>query len=86
MTTVGTVSEGSELSKDEFSTAHTTDEVTSFEESMKKANNNRSHTVSTVSKCSELSIILHHCVTILKSARNFYECDHFFKLLLSSSY
>ena len=36
MRTVSTVSEGSELPTDEFSTAHTTDEVTSFEDSLKK--------------------------------------------------
>ena len=55
MTTVGTVSEGSELSKDEFSTAHTTDEVNSFEEPMKKANNNRPQTVGILIECSEFS-------------------------------
>ena len=56
MRTVSTVSEGSELPTDEFSTAHTTDEVTSFEDSLKKANNLRHQTaVSTVSECSEFS-------------------------------
>ena len=56
MRTVSTVSEGSELHTDEFSTAHTTDEVTSFEDSLKKANNLRHQTaVSTVSECSEFS-------------------------------
>ena len=55
MRTVSTVSEGSELPTDEFSTAHNTDEVTSFEDSIKKANNNRTQTVSTVSECSEFS-------------------------------
>ena len=45
--------EGSELPTDEFSTCHTTDEVISIEETIKREF--RTKTYSTVSECSEFS-------------------------------